>query len=138
MADPFSTTLAVLSAISVVTKSVIAFSKAIEGLRAHYKTMQDLWAELTALETVLLSLHEALESDPARFSLLAFPLERCGQACDQFSLVIKKCTVHSDGSRPSIRDWATLKYMDSDISGFLRMLDGYKMTICIALETVNM
>ena len=138
MADPFGTTLAVLSAISIVTKSVVAFSKAIEGLRAHYKTIQDLWDELTALETVLVSLHKAFESDPARFSLLAFPLERCGQACEDFSIVIKKCVVHSDGSKPSIRDWATLKYMGSDISGFLRMLEEYKMTICIALETVNM
>jgi hypothetical protein len=136
--DPFTTTLGILTAISMVTGSVVTFAKAIEGLRAHYKTVQDLWDELIALETVLRSLNEACDSDPTQFSLLVFPLERCGQACEEFSLVIKKCIVHSDGSRPSVRDWAMLKYMGNDISGFLRMLNGYKMTICIALETITM
>ena len=138
MADPLSTTIAIISVISIVTKSVVAFSKAIEGLRAHNKKIKDLWNELIALQTILLSLHKACESDPDRFSLLVVPLQRCGQACEEFSLVIKKCTIHSDESKPSIRDWAALKYMGSDIHDFLRMLDGYKMTICIALETVNL
>lgn len=123
--DPFTTTLGILTAISMVMGSVVTFTKAIEDLRAHYKTVQDLWDELIALETVLRSLKKVCESDPTQFSLLVFPLERCGQVCEEFSLVIKKCIVHSDGSRPSVRDWAMLKYMGNDISGFLRMLDGH-------------
>lgn len=135
MGDPLSTAVTILTALPMVTKSIIAIFKAIDDLREHYKIIQDLWDQLIALDIVLCSLHEACGSDDTRFPLLAFPLERCRQACEQFSSLIKKCTVHSDGSRASIRDWATLKYMGSDISGCLRMLDGYKMTICIALET---
>jgi hypothetical protein len=62
--DPFTTTLGILTAISMVTGSVVTFAKAIKGLRAHYKTVQDLWDELIALETVLHSLNKACESDP--------------------------------------------------------------------------
>ncbi|KIX01182.1 uncharacterized protein Z518_08907 [Rhinocladiella mackenziei CBS 650.93] len=137
MAEALGTTPTILPIIYRVTKSVVAASAAIKGLRAHYKIIRDVWDELIGLEAVLLSLREASESDPAIISLLAFALERCGQECKEFSSLIQKCTVHSGGSRPSIRDWATLKYIGSDISGFLRMLTGYKMTIYIALETVN-
>jgi hypothetical protein len=81
---PVTTTMGILTAISMVTGSVVTFAQAIESLRSHYKTVSNLWDELMALEIVLRSLNEACESDPTLFSLLVFPLYDVGRHAKSF------------------------------------------------------
>ena len=134
MVDPVS----ILSIIAMLINTIIVFSQGIEDLCGYYEKMQSLWDELIALQSVLSDLLEACETDANRFLSLSFPLERCNHTCVRFSEVIKKCTAHSNGSRPSGRDWAAIKWNSDEIDNFLRTLDSYKMTICISLWVVNM
>ena len=100
--------------------------------------MRELREELEALNEVLKSLQETATNTNADLTTLQRPLIRCGKACKDFEAVIDKCTEHSGGPRTSFRDWAKLKYMGDDITGFKNMLAGYKSTIIIALGDANM
>jgi hypothetical protein len=94
--------------------------------------------ELKGLDGVLGSLHTLAGEDAASFAPLELPLRQCGLACVEFKGLVLKCTSHSDGTKPSVRDWVKLRYMDTDLRGFVEMLAGYKSTICVALADANM
>lgn len=89
-------------------------------------------------QEILQSPQSAVTDDIASLTCLERPLLRCGKAYKEFKALILSCTMHSVGSKHSMRDWAKLRYMGSDISGFKNVLAGYKSTINIALGDVNL
>jgi hypothetical protein len=67
------------------------------------------------------------------------PLRRCGDACRDFGLLLKKASPRGCRDRTSFRDyWAKVKYMGEDIEYFRRLLASYEMTINVALTDLTL
>jgi Fungal N-terminal domain of STAND proteins len=118
--------------------SSVSLYRAVESFQSNQRTIRELKEELEALNGALRSLQEAAANNNTDLKGLNLPLFHCGKACKDFEAVIIKCTAHSGVSRTSFRDWAKLKYMGDDISGFKNMLAGYKSTTSIALGDANL
>lgn len=139
MADPLvSVSSALIAIVTATLQSSRALYQTVRSFQNHQRAIKQLLAELSALSGVLQSLEGLASQDDAIFLSLKLPLVQCHQACSEFGALIVQCSKHSGGSRTSFRDWAKLRYMDNDISGFTSMLAGYKSTICIALADANL
>ena len=140
MADPLSVTASVLAVAGFALKSSLVLHATIRGFQSQNKDARALKAEVGDLSGVLESLLETVANNPTLdFKALEVPLQRCGNACDEYGKLITRCTKHSsEGSRPSVRDWITQKYLQGDINDFKAMLATYKSTINIALANANL
>jgi hypothetical protein len=138
MADPISLTSGLLTLVVFAFQSGKTLYQAFESIQNSPRTVRELRDELKALNDVLSSLEETVKQTETKLSALELPLLSCGKACEEFALVVAKCTTHSDGSRRSFRDWAKLNYMGKDIAQFRNLIAGYKSTIMIALGDANM
>jgi len=138
MADPLSTASGLLTLVVFAFQSSQVLYQAVASFQSNQRIVRELREELEALNGVLESLRETVTNTDADLTTLKLPLLRCGKACNDFEVLIVKCTAHSGGPRTSFRDWAKLQYMGSDIVGFKNMLAGYKATIIIALGGANM
>jgi hypothetical protein len=91
------------------------------------------------LNSVLGSINKTIALSTALdLSALEFPLQRCGQVCQEFNKEIDKLASLSGGKRARLLSWAKLRYMGEDIDGFRRLLAGYKMMINIALADATL
>lgn len=138
MADPLTISTALITIVTAAVQSSQALYGTVQSFKNHQRVIQQLREELEALGGALQSLHEAVQRDDTTLDPLKLPLLRCRQACIDFEEIMVKCSAHSGKSRTSFRDWARMRYMDSDITSFTSMLAGYKMTIVIALGDANM
>lgn len=137
MADPVSAASGILTLVVFAFQSSKCLYEAVSSFQSSQRAVRDLKEELGALNEVLESLQQTAANTDVDFTSLKLPLRRCGRACEDFKVVIDKCTEHSGGSRTSFRDWAKLRYMGDDITGFKNVLASYKSTIIIALGDVN-
>jgi Fungal N-terminal domain of STAND proteins len=137
MADPVSAASGILTLVVFAFQSSNYLYEAVSSFRSNQRTVRELREELEALNEVLESLKQTAASAGVDFTSLKLPLRRCGKACEEFKREIDKCTEHSGGSRTSFRDWAKLRYMGDDITGFKNVLASYKSTIIIALGDAN-
>jgi hypothetical protein len=139
MADPLSITTGILAVGGFALKSSIGLHRIIRDLRSQNRDARALKTELSDLTEVLSSLLDTIASNPGLdFNALKLPLQRCGNACEEYGRIIAQCTKHStETSRSSIRDWITQKYLQGDINDFKAMLASYKATINIALANAN-
>ncbi|KAH7357319.1 hypothetical protein BKA66DRAFT_428130 [Pyrenochaeta sp. MPI-SDFR-AT-0127] len=133
MAEPISLASGLLTLVVFGFKSSTSLYQTIKGYNCHQRIVRELREELEDLSGALTSLNQAATGAEDDFTALKLPLLRCGNACKDFEAIIVKCSEHSRKSRTSFRDWARLKYMGDDITGFKNMLAGYKSTITIAL-----
>ncbi|PLB49664.1 hypothetical protein P170DRAFT_456251 [Aspergillus steynii IBT 23096] len=139
MAEPISLASGLLALATFAFQSSIKLYETVKSFHSHPKRVRDLLEELEALSGVLGPLTETISSiTDVDLTALDLPLLRCGHACGEFEQEIQKCSMRSEGSRTSFRDWAKLRYMGDDIDGFRRLLAGYKLTINIALTDVNL
>lgn len=129
----------VLALLTFAFKSTVTLYTTVRSFRSQDKDIRALRDELSDLSKVLESLKETA-SGYATVDLdgLKLPLLRCGKACEEYGEIIARCTKHSDGSRPSVRDWVTQKYLQGDITQFREMLAGYKATINVAVAHANL
>jgi hypothetical protein len=129
----------VLTLVAFASKSTVTLYTAIRSFRSQDRDIRALRDELGDLSKVLESLQQTA-STYATVDLdgLKLPLLRCGKACEEYGELIARCTKHSDGSRPSVRDWVTQKYLQGDITQFREMLAGYKSTINVAVAHANL
>ncbi|OBR05610.1 hypothetical protein CH63R_09730 [Colletotrichum higginsianum IMI 349063] len=140
MADPVSIATGVLTVGGFALKSSIALHGIIRGLQSQNRDARALKAEVSDLTGVLSSLLETIANNPSLdFQPLERPLQRCGNACEEYGKIISQCTKHSSNtSRSSMRDWITQKYLQGDINDFRAMLAAHKSTINIALANANL
>ena len=138
MSDPLSVASALIGIVTATVQASKALYDTVQSFKNHPRKVRQLKEELEALNLVLQSLRTLVDHDASTLTVLELPLKRCQQACLDFRTIILKCCAHSGGSRTSFRDWATLRYMDSDIAEFTNMLAGYKSTIAIALGDANL
>ncbi|OQE13462.1 hypothetical protein PENFLA_c047G07994 [Penicillium flavigenum] len=110
----------------------------VQSLRNREKAIRGLREALQDLEEVLKILQDSISTSPFLNSgIIERPLDRCCKACTDFNKLIMQCSEHSTNNHSSIRDWAKLRYMGEDVTGFQNMLSGYKSTITIALAYSN-
>ncbi|KAK8121509.1 hypothetical protein PG999_005629 [Apiospora kogelbergensis] len=112
----------------------------IRGLHSQDRDVRALKAEISDLTGVLSSLLDTISANPSlNFEYLKRPLQRCGNACEEYGKIVTRCTKHSSAtSRSSVRDWVTQKYLQGDINDFRAMLAAHKSTINIALANANL
>ncbi|KIX91935.1 uncharacterized protein Z520_12324 [Fonsecaea multimorphosa CBS 102226] len=129
MADPISLSSGLLALALFALQSSRTLYQEIRAFQNQGKAVRVLKDELEALENVLKVLHETLNNEEVDLKGLELPLLRCGNACKDFQVLVAKLTKGSSSGNASWRDWAKLKYMGDDITGFKDMLAGYKSTI---------
>jgi len=135
MADPAS---AILTLVLFCLQSCKSLHDVVSSFQSNTRNVRELREELEALNEVLGSLQQTVATTDVDFTGLELPLRRCGRACLEFRGVIDKSTEHSSGGRTSSRDWAKLKYMGDDVTGFKNVLASYKSTIIVALCDANL
>ena len=139
MAEVIGVVSGLAGLIALAGQTSLSLYELIKSYRSHPITVRELMQVLEALRGVLDPLAETIKAaKDVDLSALKFPLERCAEACTEFEKEIRKCSSRSNGDRTSFRDWAKLRYMGGDINGFRQLIQGYKMTIGIALTHANL
>ncbi|CAI7671403.1 unnamed protein product [Penicillium pancosmium] len=138
MAEVIGTASAIATFVTLALETSINLYQTIQSLQSREKVIRELRQELEALQGVLRALEESISNLDVDLASLEQPLTRCKNACEDFNILILRCTSHSTQQRSSRRDWLKLRYMGDDISGFKNMLAGYKSTISIALAYANL
>ncbi|KAM6524529.1 hypothetical protein FALCPG4_010139 [Fusarium falciforme] len=139
MAEPVGLASAILALATFALKATVSLYDDVNTFRTHPKRVRDLLEELHALRGVLeMLMKTAGAATDVDFSALGVPLQRCGEACEEFGQELTKCCARSNADRTSFRDWAKMKYMGNDIDGFRQQLASYKSTINIALTDASL
>lgn len=139
MAETIGLASGLLTLATFALQSSVTLYNTITSFKSHQTRVRNLVEELQGLSGVLGPLSETISaSADVDFSHLDLPLLRCGEACKKFEKDLLKCLSRSGGGRTSFRDWAKLQYMGDDIDGFRGLLNGYKLTITIALTDASL
>ncbi|KAG4429983.1 hypothetical protein IFR05_014533 [Cadophora sp. M221] len=139
MAEPLGILSGVAGLATVALQAGTTLYNNIKSYQSHQQTVLDLLDENCALNSVLDAIKRTIASSTALdLSALEFPLQRCGQVCQEFNEEIDKLASLSGGRRGRLLSWAKLRYMGEDIDGFRRLLAGYKMMINIALADATL
>lgn len=138
MAEVIGISSGVAALLSLALKSSNTLLSTVKSLRNRERAIRDLREVLRDLEDVLKILQDSISTSSFLNSgIIERPLDRCYKACNDFNALILECSEHSTDNHFSIRDWAKLRYMGEDVTGFQNMLSGYKSTITIALAYSN-
>ncbi|KFZ16806.1 hypothetical protein V501_02064 [Pseudogymnoascus sp. VKM F-4519 (FW-2642)] len=132
MADPLSTTLAVVTAAIQSAKSL---HETVKRFKDRHKTLSRLQHELDDLTNILESLTQVINAETSVMKLLQGPIDRCTKVCSEFEQSMK---VFNEKSKTSFRDWTKMEFMRGDINEFIDTIAGYKSTITVGLGTITM
>ncbi|SPJ89680.1 uncharacterized protein FTOL_13041 [Fusarium torulosum] len=125
MADGLSVASGVLALVTFAFQSSTILFKTVRSFKTQDANARALKTELSDLTGVLQSLLETVTNHPEiNFDSLELPLLRCGKTCEEYGKLIARCTRHSNGTRPSFRDWIGQQYLKGDITDFKDMLAG--------------
>ncbi|KAF5541681.1 beta-lactamase [Fusarium phyllophilum] len=125
MADGLSVASGVLALVTFAFQSSTVLYKTVRSYKTQDANARALKNELNDLTGVLHSLLETVTNYPEiSFDSLELPLLRCGKTCEEYGKLIARCTKHSNGTRPSFRDWIGQQYLKGDITDFRDMLAG--------------
>lgn len=139
MADPLNIPSNIVGLVTFALTSSVNLYTTIRDFQSQDKKARALKTELSDITAVLESLLETVNNNPdINFEALKAPLDRCGNACNEYGELICRFTQRSTASRSSVRDWVTQKYLQGDITDFKDMLAAYKSTIHIALANATM
>lgn len=138
MSDPVSVAAGIVGLTAFAIQSSKALYDTIEKIKNNGRNVRELKEELTALSSVLKSLEETLAISEVDFGALQPPLLRCGRLCQEYSVLIGKCSAHAGSGRFSLRDFLMSTYKNKDIIELRALLAAYKSTIAIALADANM
>ncbi|CAK7204213.1 hypothetical protein SEUCBS139899_006967 [Sporothrix eucalyptigena] len=113
MAEAIGLVSGLLTLVNVAFQSTVTLYQTLKSIHYHPKHVRDLLDELDDLGKVLRSLADTVKSaTDLDLSALELPLQRCGNACQEFEQEIVKC---------------------DDINGFRQQISSYKATINISL-----
>jgi chromosome segregation ATPase len=132
MADPLSTTLAVVTAAIQSAKSL---HETVKRFKDRHKTLSRLQHELDDLTNILESLTQVINAETSVMKLLQGPIDRCTKVCSEFEQSMK---VFNEKSKTGFRDWTKMEFMRGDINEFIDTIAGYKSTITVGLGTITM
>jgi hypothetical protein len=139
MAEVIGLASGLLTLVGFAFQSGVTLVQTVQSFKNHPKRVRELIEELEALVAVLASLTDTVSgTTDIDLSALELPMLRCGNACKEFELEIRRCSSRSGSDRASFRDWAKLRYMGDGIDSFKQLLAGYKSTIVIALTDANL
>lgn len=138
MADPVSVAASVVALTTFAIQSSKALYDAIDKVKNGSRNLRELKDEMSSLENVLASLSETISVSEADFTALETPLQKCGQLCQDFAIVLNKCSARSGDGKFSWRDFFNSTYKGKDILDLRSLIGAYKGTIAIALADANM
>ena len=138
MAEALGAASAIATFATLAFQSSVTLYNTIQSLKSRDKVIRELRQELESLQNVLQALAESMINLDADLAALEQPLTRCKHACEEFNVLLQRCTSRSTDEKTSRIDWLRIRYMGEDISGFKNMLAGYKSTITIALAYANL
>lgn len=142
MADPLSLATGLLTLFTFAYSACQTLLREIEAFENQPKDIIYLKNELESLKCVLDPLFAVIcePGTDTNVDLVGLkpPLLGCGEACKDMGNLIQKCTNYSDGKRPSLRDWASLKLRADQIKSVRGILSVYRSTITLALANATL
>jgi Fungal N-terminal domain of STAND proteins len=126
--DPFSTAVSILTLVTFCVNSSTSLYRTIDGLKSRKQDVRYLKTEVENLNIVLQALEKNIEETTENFEVLRLILQQCDQACKDFEKEVLE----------SLRAWAKLQYLGSDINNFRKLIGSYKATMTIALADSNL
>ncbi|KAH7386962.1 hypothetical protein DE146DRAFT_666141 [Phaeosphaeria sp. MPI-PUGE-AT-0046c] len=138
MAEPINLDSGLLAIVIFTHKSCLTLHSTLQSFKTHPKRVRDFVQQLETLLDALESLTDTVKTNTdVNLSVLDLPLQRCGNACNEFMEELQKCYSRSGDDKQSFRDWAKLKYMGDNIDDFKNSLAAYQSTITIALMEIK-
>lgn len=142
MSDPISLAAGLLALVTFAFGTCQSLVQEIQSFGDQPKDIQHLKGELESLSAIIKSLISVVskpgaETDADLLSLKP-PLLGCGEACKELGDLVRKCTKHFDGKKPSVRGWAMLKLRAGQIQGVQSLLSMYRATITLALANATL
>lgn len=138
MADPLSTVSSLLALTTFSYQASQSLYETVDRFKSSKRTICELRDEIKSLNGVLEVLTPMAVEQESQLTHLKLPLLRCGKACREFEGNINKSVAHAGVQKASFRDWAQLQYRSGDIKDFITTLAGYKSTISIVINAVNL
>ncbi|KUL81740.1 hypothetical protein ZTR_09838 [Talaromyces verruculosus] len=140
MVDPISVLGAITSSMTLTSatlQSVKGLYDKIRSYRDYPETVEHLETELYGLLVALRKV-EKLDLDETTATELKPILKACDKACSVLRQAIEKCTSQSGGKERHFGDWAKLEFLDGNITMAKETLAGYKATIAIIINAINL
>lgn len=133
-------TTSVLALATAAVVSVRSLCDTIKSFQNRNNTLRRLHDKLQELDnmldsTLLDSLIQVIDGDELMLTLLEAPIGRCKKICDEFRQAMKR--FHGK-SKTMLLDWTKMGFMKGNIVDFIDTVEGYKSTIEVGLEAINL
>ncbi|KAF2006538.1 hypothetical protein P154DRAFT_517605 [Amniculicola lignicola CBS 123094] len=146
--DPFSITAGAIGITGVATTSIAQLHTLIDGLSEAQDVVADVASSLTNIERPLAALDQLAISDEAtsiaakedlRKAGVAEAVNKCGDACKEFSKDLTKWTRHSTTTKLSLRDRLSVGVWNREKIRTLRMqLQSCEATVHFAVTSTQL
>jgi len=146
--DPFSITAGAIGITGVATTSIVQLHSLIDGLSEAQDVVTDVASSLTNIERLLAALEQLRTSDEStsiaakedlRKAGVAEAVNRCGDACNEFSKNLTKWTRHSTTTKLSLRDRLTVGVWNREkIRTLITQLQSCEATVLFAVSSTQL
>ncbi|KAH7398315.1 hypothetical protein BKA66DRAFT_605413 [Pyrenochaeta sp. MPI-SDFR-AT-0127] len=145
---PFSITAGAIGITGVTIASVVQLHSLIDSLTEAKNVVADIASSLANIERPLAALEQLSISDEATSTALKEDLKKagvaevvnkCGEACEEFSRNLKKWTKHSSTSKLSLRDRLSVGVWNKEkIRTFRTQLQSCEATVHFAVTSTQL
>lgn len=146
--DPFSITAGAIGITGFATTSIVQLHSLINSLTEAKDIVTDVASSLANIERPLAALERLSISDEATSTAakedlkkagVAEAVNKCGDACDEFSKNLKKWTKHSSTVRLSLRDRLSVGVWNKEkIRTFRTQLQSCEATVQFAVTSTQL
>lgn len=128
--DPFSITAGAIGITGFATTSIVQLRTLIDGLSEAQEVVKDVATGLASIDRLLAALQQLTISDETTSSAaredlkkagVAEAVNKCGDACSEFSKNLTKWTKHSSATKLSLRDRLSVGVWNREKIRTLRM-----------------
>jgi len=146
--DPFSITVGALGITELALSSIDKLRNLIDSLAEAKEVVQDITSNLEAVQRPLAALKELKISDSATYNAAKEDLEKtgvaeavnkCGQACADFTTKLEQWTKHSSSTKLSLRDRLSVGVWNKEkIRTFRTQVQSCQAVVQFAIESTQL
>lgn len=146
--DPFSITVGAIGITGFAVSSIVQLRDFINGLAEAKEVVQDIASNLEAVQRPLAALEELKISDSATYTAAKEDLEKtgvaeavnkCGQACADFTKNLQQWTKHSSSTKLSLRDRLSVSIWNKErIRTFRTRVESCRATVEFAITSTQL
>jgi hypothetical protein len=146
--DPFTITVGALGITEFAISSIDKLRDFVSSLAEAKEVVQDIASNLEAVQRPLAALEELKISDSATYAAAKDDLEKtgvaeavnkCGQACADFTKKLEQWTKHSSSTKLSLRDRLSVGVWNKEKIGTFRMqVQSCQAIVQFAIESTQL